>query len=169
MRRTIYINIIRRTLLTLCLMATATMAWAAEVTNAAQLEEALAGMDGTITLTSNITLSKTLTINRAVTLNLNGHLISANGFRAFEITQGEFVAVMGPSGCGKTTLINILGGLLEPTNGEVLLDGKPVKGPGPDRGMVFQGYSLFPWLTVQKNVEFGLKMKKIPTDRIALK
>ncbi len=82
-------NIIRRTLLTLCLMVTVSDAWAAEVTNAAQLEEALAGMDGTITLTSNITLSKTLTINRAVTLNLNGHLISANGFRAFEITQGD--------------------------------------------------------------------------------
>ena len=70
--------------------------------------------------------------------------------------------IVGPSGCGKTTLISILGGLNTATSGEVLLDGTPVQGPGADRGMVFQGYSLFPWLSVQKNVEFGLKMKKMP-------
>ena len=69
--------------------------------------------------------------------------------------------IVGPSGCGKTSLINIIGGLDEASSGEVLLDGKAVSGPGADRGMVFQGYSLFPWLTVQKNVEFGLKMKKV--------
>ena len=79
-----------------------------------------------------------------------------------EVKDGEFVMIVGPSGCGKTTLINILGGLNTATSGEVLLDGNPVQGPGADRGMVFQGYSLFPWLTVQKNVEFGLKMKKMP-------
>lgn len=79
-----------------------------------------------------------------------------------EVKDGEFVMIVGPSGCGKTTLINILGGLNTATSGEVLLDGTPVQGPGADRGMVFQGYSLFPWLTVQKNVEFGLKMKKMP-------
>lgn len=79
-----------------------------------------------------------------------------------EVKEGEFVMIVGPSGCGKTTLINILGGLNTATFGEVLLDGKPVQGSGADRGMVFQGYSLFPWLTVQKNVEFGLKMKKMP-------
>ena len=79
-----------------------------------------------------------------------------------EVRDGEFVMIVGPSGCGKTTLNNILGGLNTATSGEVLLDGKSVEGPGADRGMVFQGYSLFPWLTVQKNVEFGLKMKKMP-------
>lgn len=84
-----------------------------------------------------------------------------------EVRKSEFVMIVGPSGCGKTTLINIIGGLDHATTGEVLLDGKEVKGPGPDRGMVFQGYSLFPWLTVQKNVEFGLKMKKIPADERA--
>lgn len=79
-----------------------------------------------------------------------------------EVRESEFVMIVGPSGCGKTTLINIIGGLDTATSGEVLLDGKAVNGPGADRGMVFQGYSLFPWLTVQKNVEFGLKMKGIP-------
>ena len=79
-----------------------------------------------------------------------------------EVRESEFVMIVGPSGCGKTTLINIIGGLDTATSGEVLLDGKMVNGPGADRGMVFQGYSLFPWLTVQKNVEFGLKMKGVP-------
>lgn len=78
------------------------------------------------------------------------------------VKESEFVMIVGPSGCGKTTLINIIGGLDEATSGEVLLDGKPVSAPGVDRGMVFQGYSLFPWLNVQKNIEFGLKMKGIP-------
>ncbi len=84
-----------------------------------------------------------------------------------KVEEAEFVMIVGPSGCGKTTLINMIGGLLEPTSGEVLLDGKPAKGPGPDRGMVFQSYSLFPWLTVQKNVEFGLKMRGIPASKRA--
>ena len=77
------------------------------------------------------------------------------------IRENEFLTLLGPSGCGKTTLLNIIGGLEEATEGEVLIEGKPVTAPGADRGMVFQGYSLFPWLTVQKNVEFGLKMKKV--------
>ena len=89
-------------------------------------------------------------------------LVTAIDHVNLEVKDGEFVMIVGPSGCGKTTLINILGGLNTATSGEVLLDGRPVQGPGADRGMVFQGYSLFPWLTVQKNVEFGLKMKKMP-------
>lgn len=81
---------------------------------------------------------------------------------SLDVKESEFVMIVGPSGCGKTTLINIIGGLDTATEGEVLLDGKAVTEPGADRGMVFQGYSLFPWLSVQKNVEFGLKMKGIP-------
>lgn len=76
----------------------------------------------------------------------------------FETYKREFVCVIGPSGCGKSTLIRILAGLETPTSGEVLLDGVAVRDPGPDRGMVFQGYTLFPWLTVKKNVMFGLEM-----------
>lgn len=79
-----------------------------------------------------------------------------------EVKESEFVVMVGPSGCGKSTLINIIGGLEEASEGSVQIDGKEVTGPGADRGMVFQGYSLFPWLTVQKNIEFGLKMKKVP-------
>lgn len=77
---------------------------------------------------------------------------------SFKTHQREFVCVLGPSGCGKSTLIRILAGLESYSGGEVLLDNKPVTGPGRDRGMVFQGYTLFPWLTVKKNVMFGLEM-----------
>ncbi|MFP4068590.1 MAG: ABC transporter ATP-binding protein [Verrucomicrobiota bacterium] len=76
----------------------------------------------------------------------------------FKVHRREFVSVIGPSGCGKSTLIRILAGLDYPTDGRILLDGKPVLGPGADRGMVFQGYTLFPWLTVKKNVMFGLEV-----------
>jgi NitT/TauT family transport system ATP-binding protein len=75
---------------------------------------------------------------------------------SFQTHRREFVCVIGPSGCGKSTLIRILAGLESPTRGQMLLDGREVHGPGPDRGMVFQGYTLFPWLTVKKNVMFGL-------------
>ncbi len=77
----------------------------------------------------------------------------------FSVRRREFVCVIGPSGCGKSTLIRILAGLENHSSGDVLLDDKPVKGPGQDRGMVFQGYSLFPWLTVKQNVMFGPKIK----------
>ena len=78
----------------------------------------------------------------------------------FKTHQRELVCVIGPSGCGKSTLIRILAGLESPTTGQVLLDGQPVERPGRDRGMVFQGYTLFPWLTVKKNVMFGLEMNQ---------
>jgi NitT/TauT family transport system ATP-binding protein len=76
-----------------------------------------------------------------------------------EIRQGEFVSIIGPSGCGKTTLMNIVGGFVTPTRGRVLLDHEPVRGPGPDRGVIFQEYGIFPWLTVRGNIEFGLRLR----------
>ena len=82
----------------------------------------------------------------------------------FKTHKREFVCVIGPSGCGKSTLIRILAGLESHTSGEVLLDNKPVTGPGRDRGMVFQGYTLFPWLNVKQNVMFGLKMNNFSTQ-----
>jgi NitT/TauT family transport system ATP-binding protein len=78
------------------------------------------------------------------------------------IRQDEFVSIVGPSGCGKSTLLYLLGGFLEPTAGEILVDGKPVKGPGPDRGVVFQHFALFPWKTVMGNVEYGLAERGVP-------
>ncbi len=77
----------------------------------------------------------------------------------FDVHRREFICVIGPSGCGKSTFIRIVAGLDECNGGELLLDGKPIGGPGPDRGMVFQGYTLFPWLTVKRNVMFGLEMQ----------
>src|SRR5208282_1897450 len=77
---------------------------------------------------------------------------------------GTFVAVVGPSGCGKTSLLRIVAGLMSPTSGKILVNGKEVQGPGPDRGMVFQSYTSFPWLTVRENVEFGLKMRHAPQE-----
>jgi NitT/TauT family transport system ATP-binding protein len=77
---------------------------------------------------------------------------------SFQVYRREFMCVIGPSGCGKSTLIRILAGLEDASDGKVLLDGNPVSGPGPDRGMVFQSYTLFPWLTVKQNVMFGPRM-----------
>ena len=79
-----------------------------------------------------------------------------------QVRAGEFVCVVGPSGCGKSTLLHLIAGLHRQTSGQILIDGKPVEGPGTDRIMIFQEHALFPWLTVGQNVEFGMKMKGVP-------
>ena len=102
----------------------------------------------------------------------NGKTVALNGVD-LDIYDNEFICVVGPSGCGKSTLLNIIAGLHEPSAGEVLVDGVKVEGTGVDRGVVFQQYALFPWLTVKKNVEFGLKLRKDLSpqqrDEIAMK
>jgi NitT/TauT family transport system ATP-binding protein len=84
-----------------------------------------------------------------------------------EIPHGQFVCLLGPSGCGKSTLLNAIAGFAPPTSGRVLADGVPVAGPGPERGMVFQEYALFPWMTVEQNVGFGLEIKGMARAQIA--
>ena len=90
-----------------------------------------------------------------------GKTVALNGV-SLDIKENEFICVVGPSGCGKSTLLNIIAGLLEPTSGAVYLDGEKIEGTGVERGVVFQGYALFPWRTVLKNVMFGLEMKRVP-------
>lgn len=80
----------------------------------------------------------------------------------FEVRDNDFVTILGPSGCGKSTLLRIVAGLERASTGRVLLDGAPVDGPGADRGMVFQSYTLFPWLTIEQNIRFGLRERGMP-------
>jgi NitT/TauT family transport system ATP-binding protein len=83
---------------------------------------------------------------------------------SFTIEESELVSIVGPSGCGKSTLLHIIGGLVEPTDGAMFLDGVEFFEPGPERGMVFQAYTLFPWLNVRENVKFGPRMRKLPLE-----
>ncbi|MDR2606716.1 MAG: ABC transporter ATP-binding protein, partial [Oscillospiraceae bacterium] len=91
----------------------------------------------------------------------NEDFYALSGF-SLTVREGEFVTVVGPSGCGKSTLLDILVGLAKADGGEILIDGKPINGPALDRGIVLQGYALFPWRNVRKNIEFGLEIKRIP-------
>ena len=86
-----------------------------------------------------------------------------------DIPQGQFVCLLGPSGCGKSTLLNAVAGFSLPSSGTITADGKLVTGPGPERGMVFQEYALFPWMTVEKNIAFGLEIKGMPEGAISAK
>jgi len=83
-----------------------------------------------------------------------------------DIPQGQFVCLLGPSGCGKSTLLNAVAGFAPPSSGSITVDGQPVTAPGPERGMVFQEYALFPWMTVEDNIAFGLQIKGQPKAQI---
>lgn len=86
-----------------------------------------------------------------------------------QIPQGQFVCLLGPSGCGKSTLLNAIAGFSLPSSGEITADGRLITGPGPERGMVFQEYALFPWMTVEKNIAFGLEIKGMAQAQIKLR
>src|SRR3984893_9657078 len=88
----------------------------------------------------------------------DGQLITAAKDITLSVTDGRFMSIVGPSGCGKTTLLNIVAGFIATSSGSVLIDGKAISGPGPDRGVVFQSYALFDWLSVRENIEFGPRM-----------
>ena len=87
-------------------------------------------------------------------------VIALNGF-SLDIRPGSFISLIGPSGCGKSTLLRIIGGLDQATEGKLFIDGKEISKPGSDRGFAFQGSNLFPWLTVEKNIAYGLKARHI--------
>jgi taurine transport system ATP-binding protein len=95
------------------------------------------------------------------------HSVDALTDITLEIKNGEFVCLLGPSGCGKSTLLNIIAGFIKPSRGEARVDGEIITGPDWNRGVVFQTPSLYPWLTVQKNVEFGLRMRKFSKQETA--
>jgi NitT/TauT family transport system ATP-binding protein len=97
-----------------------------------------------------------------------GEVVALKGID-LDIPRGEFVCLLGPSGCGKSTLLNSIAGFSPPSAGSVTVDGRPVTAPGPDRGMVFQEYALFPWMTVAENVAFGLEIKGMARRDIALR
>jgi NitT/TauT family transport system ATP-binding protein len=95
---------------------------------------------------------------RGIEKRFDGSRVAVLTGISLEVKSGEFVVVVGPSGCGKTTLLNLAAGMVKPDGGEVVLDGKAVEGPGPERAMVFQDHGLFPWLTAAQNIGFGLRM-----------
>jgi NitT/TauT family transport system ATP-binding protein len=113
-------------------------------------------------MSTQTTTAKISVENVTKTFPLKGEEFVALGGVSLDIRDNEFVTVVGPSGCGKSTLMNVLAGLETPTTGTALVDGRPVSAPGPERGVIFQQYALFPWLTVRKNVEFGLKVAGVP-------
>jgi NitT/TauT family transport system ATP-binding protein len=92
--------------------------------------------------------------------------VEALGRIVLRIPRGQFVCLIGASGCGKSTMLRIIAGFEEPTTGEVLVDDKPITGPGSDRGMVFQDYALFPWITVRQNIGFGPRQRRLPRREV---
>lgn len=97
---------------------------------------------------------------------IQGETVDAINGLDFDVGENEFVSIVGPSGCGKSTLLYIIAGFIPPTKGEVLIDRTPISGPGPDRGIVFQEYALFPWRTVQDNIKYGLEEKGVSRDEL---
>jgi NitT/TauT family transport system ATP-binding protein len=117
-----------------------------------------------------MTMQTHIQINRVDKIFSSGgrEVVALNDIN-MSIQRGEFICLLGPSGCGKSTLLNAVAGFSLPTSGTILVDGKAVLEPGPDRGMVFQEYALFPWMTVAENIAFGLEIKKLPKANISQK
>src|SRR5512136_1943369 len=103
--------------------------------------------------------------NVSKTYRADGNEVLAIDEIDLKIKNNEFATILGPSGCGKSTLLRIVAGLMKPTRGVVRLDGNAISGPGQDRGMVFQSYTLFPWLNVKENIQFGLEIAGMPKAR----
>ena len=108
--------------------------------------------------------TKVIDINEVSRHYLNGTFTAVDNV-SIAIPEGQVVAFVGPSGCGKTTVMRMVAGLEQANTGEIIVNGKTVYGPGPDRGMIFQAYTSFPWLTAVKNVEYGMKILGIPAKK----
>ena len=100
----------------------------------------------------------------AKVFSLHGRTVNAIENLTLDVEEGEFLSIVGPSGCGKSTFLHIVGGFETTSGGRIVLDGAPISSPGPDRGMLFQDLSLFPWLTAMENVCWPLEMKRLPKD-----
>ncbi len=117
-----------------------------------------------MSISAQKTLSETVIRSIEATRRYLGGKITAIENISMDFCNGQVTALVGPSGCGKTTMLRLISGLEEPTEGEILAGGKRIEGPGPDRGMIFQAYTSFPWLTALGNVEYGMKILKVPND-----
>jgi len=117
-----------------------------------------------IPITAHIANSKIRVENVCKTYFTGKNRIDALENISIDILENDFVCIVGPSGCGKSTLLHMLAGLDFPTSGNILANDKKIVAPGPDRGMVFQTYTLFPWMTVEDNIKFGLKIKKLSKE-----
>ena len=105
--------------------------------------------------------------NLSKTYTENNQKVEAIKNLNLTVSEHEFIALVGPSGCGKTTLLKIIAGLISASDGEIILDGKKILSPGKDRGLVFQQFTLFPWLTVRENISFGLELQKLDSKKKA--
>lgn len=115
-------------------------------------------------MTNSTIKSKLVVTNVRKIFQASENMVAVDNF-SFTVTSGEFIVILGPSGCGKTTVLRMIAGLEMPTSGEILVDGRIVEGPGAERGMVFQSYTSFPWLTVKKNVMMGLRFRMDISDK----
>jgi NitT/TauT family transport system ATP-binding protein len=111
--------------------------------------------------TSDATVLEVAGLRKVYEDEFTEEIVTAIDDVSFKVEKGDFVSILGPSGCGKTTVLNIIAGFIKPSSGSVLLNAREIKGPGPDRGVVFQSFALFPWRTVLQNVTFGPKMRGI--------
>ena len=127
----------------------------------------LVSLDESWALCVNNHMSRgSLTVDNLTVVYNGGAGVCAVKDLSFKVGAASFACFLGTSGCGKSTILNVLAGFTKPTAGSVLLDGQPITGPGPDRGIVFQHHALFPWMTARDNIAYGLKSRRLPRNEV---